>query len=387
MTRRYLILVAALLIQSCLGATYAWSVFVQPLKACTGLGQGPIQLPFSVFYFVFPATMACSGRLLARVGPRLCALFGGILFAMGWLLAGLSKSHFLLTVLGIGLFGGVGVGLAYVVPIAVCILWFPRHKGLVTGIAVAGFGGGAALVSQVGGFLMANFHFTPYQTFFFFGLLFLPVVGLAALALQPPAGQELRRSSRISGRSLLAERPFRILYLCMFAGLAAGFAVNANLKEFYIGGSIRAGVTAVGCFAIANALGRITWGWVFDRVTSTHAIQSNLLIQALVLFASPWILQSNSGLLLFAILTGFNYGGVLVVYASSVARTWGAVRVAQVYGWLFTANIPAALSPLAAGHGFDQWGSFTPSLWMIAVLLVLASRIARKAAGIRKEEV
>ena len=62
---------------------------------------------------------------------------------------GWGNIHFSFTVLGIGLLGGVGVGFAYLVPIATCILWFPRHRGLVTGIAVAGFGGGAALIAQV----------------------------------------------------------------------------------------------------------------------------------------------------------------------------------------------------------------------------------------------
>lgn len=139
---RYLILVCAVLMQVCLGATYSWSVYVQPLKTLTGLAQGPVQIPFTVFYFVFPLTMMVAGGFLPRIGPRRSAMAGGLLFGGGWLLAGLGSHSFIFTVMGIGALAGVGAGMAYIVPIAVCIRWFPKSKGLVTGIAVAGFGGG-----------------------------------------------------------------------------------------------------------------------------------------------------------------------------------------------------------------------------------------------------
>src|ERR1039458_4581912 len=106
--------------QMCLGATYSWSVYVKPLKQLTGLSQGLIQLPFSVFYFVFPATILASGSfLIPRFGPRRCAVAGGLVFGGGWLAASLGASHFAFTVTGIGVLGGLGAGLAYLVPITV----------------------------------------------------------------------------------------------------------------------------------------------------------------------------------------------------------------------------------------------------------------------------
>ena len=100
---------------------------------------------------------------------------------------------------------------------------------------------------------------------------------------------------------------------------------------------------------------------------------ANLLCQALVLFLAPWMLVSSWGLLLFAGLTGFNYGGVLVLYASSVAHIWGSAALGQVYGLLFSANVPAALAPVLAGLLFDTTGSFTPALCLIALLIVAAA--------------
>ena len=169
---------------------------------------------------------------------------------------------------------------------------------------------------------------------------------------------------------VLRDRAFVFLYLAMFAGLAAGFAVNANMKELYTGTGVHAGVKAVAAFALANAAGRITWGWIFDRGRSVVILQTNLLFQAALLLLHGFILRSETGLAAFAALAGFNYGGILVLYASAAAERWGSERLSQIYGWLFSANIPAAASPIIAGIAFDHLGSFSPVLWGIGGLMV-----------------
>ncbi|HCY88516.1 MAG TPA: MFS transporter [Desulfobacteraceae bacterium] len=382
---RYLILVCAVLMQVCLGATYSWSVYVQPLKALTGLAQGPVQIPFTMFYFAFPLTMMIAGQFLPRVGPRRSAMAGGLLFGGGWLLAGLGSHSFILTVLGIGLLAGVGAGMAYIVPIAVCIRWFPKSKGLVTGIAVAGFGGGAAMVSQAGGYMINTMGFSPFNTFFVFGTLFLcTVVAAGAMMRFPKTDAAAGTGTRLAPRQVLGHLNFRILYFAMFIGLAAGFAVNANLKELYQGGpdAVGLGITAVSLFALANAAGRVIWGAVFDRIEAATAIQANLMFQAAVLGLAPLLLKTSFGFLIVALVTGFNYGGVLVIYVSSASRSWGAGNIGQVYGWLFTSNIPASLSPILAGFVFDRFHHFTPALISLAGLLAGCALMIRRRSGV-----
>jgi OFA family oxalate/formate antiporter-like MFS transporter len=274
----------------------------------------------------------------------------------------------------------VGVGFAYIVPIATCIRWFPDRKGLVTGIAVAGFGGGAALVSQIGAWLMHDLHLTPFATFACFGAGFLTIVIPAGWTMRNPPGDTQVHRPKLEARSVVISAPFILLYLAMFAGLAAGFTVNANLKELYTGGGPLLGVTAVSLFALTNALGRVSWGALFDRFSAVRMLQANLLLQAGLLLAAPLILFGSTGLLFFAALAGFNYGGILVLYASSAARIWGAEQVGQVYGWLFSANIPAAIFPVLAGYGFDRWRSFTIPLCTIAAMLVVAALGAQRLA-------
>ena len=147
-----------------------------------------------------------------------------------------------------------------------------------------------------------------------------------------------------------------------------------------------AGVNAVSAFALANAAGRIAWGWFFDRFRGGFTVNANLLFQATVFLLAPWTLVSERGLILFAVLSGFNYGGVLVLYASSVAHRWGNDAVGRVYGMLFSANVPAALAPLAAGLVFDVTGGFTVALWSLSALMIFAAALllrlpANDAAG------
>ncbi len=155
--------------------------------------------------------------------------------------------------------------------------------------------------------------------------------------------------------------------------------MNANLRDLCPAAGIGAGIAAVSLFAVANALGRILWGVLFDRVGSGTAVQANLLCQAGVLLCGRWLLGSEAGLVCFAVLTGLNYGGVLVVYASTSARIWGDRAVGQVYGWLFSANVPAALAPLLAGFVFDRYGDFTVVLWGLGLLLLFAALWVRRS--------
>jgi OFA family oxalate/formate antiporter-like MFS transporter len=368
--RRYSILLGAVALQLCLGATYSWSVFVKPLRELSGLSQANAQLPFSVFYFSFPLALLFSGHAIRRFGPARTAAAGGLLFGSGWMLASLGSASFVLTVAGIGLLAGIGVGLAYVVPITVLVRWFPKQKGLVTGVAVSGFGAGAALISQIAGFLISTPGYTPYTAFGLLGSAFLFIAFGSGLLMKFPRGSSEQHSPLLPTREILARSEFRLLYLIMIGALAAGFSVNANMKELFPAGGMATGILGVSFFALANAVGRVVWGAFFDRSSASVALRANLIAQAIVLLSSPWLLTSRGGFLTLAIAAGFNYGGVLVLFAATVTHVWGAEYVGQVYGMLFSANILAAPAPLLAGLWYDATNNFTWFFCFLAVLLI-----------------
>lgn len=371
---RWLVLPAAVLMQICLGATYSWAAYVGALREATGLGQAAVQAPYAVFYYVFPMTMAVLASVPFRLPRRAKAVVGGLLFGGAWVAAGFTASDFRLTTLCIGVLGGIGAGLAYLVPVATAVAWFPRHKGLVTGIAVAGFGGGAALLGTVADHLLARPGWTPHEVLRTLGMVYVAVVPLAGLVMRQPPGEASASTSRVPAREVLGGRAFWILFLTFSVGLAAGLAVNGNLRQ--LGRAAAGAVSLVPLFALCNAAGRILWGAIADRVSPPVSIVANLVVWGGILAAGPFLTGSLGGLRVFAAAAGFVYGGVLVVHPSAVVRRWGPDAFTRVYGWLATGHFLSATAPPLAGWAFDRTGSFTLPLMVLAGLAAAAAGIA-----------
>ena len=371
---KYVILVSAVLLQACFGATYSWAVFVEPLKQMFQKGQAAAQLPFSIFYIFFPFTMIFSGYILDKTGIRKAVIAGIAIFGLGWILSGLFGRNIPMISLGIGLIGGIGVGIGYVIPIKVCVQWFPRRRGLATGLAVAGFGGGAAILSHLARYLMEAHGSSPLQVFKIFGGIYICVGILCGLLLKSPEAVESPQSSRVEIKSVLKDKTFLLLYTGMFAGLFGGFAIIANLKHIFAHATPLMGATAVSFFAVFNALGRIIWGGIFDRTKGKIVIIANLMFQALVLLTQSLFVKSAFSLYIFAGFAGFNYGGVLVLYASEVGHVWGAEKLPKIYGMIFSANILASLSPMFAGVMYDMSsGNFNLACILIALYMSASS--------------
>ena len=187
---RSMVVVGALLIQLSLGAIYAWSVFTKPLVV-EGWSRAQTQAVFSAGLALFAIIMVLAGRALPKVGPRKLAMWGGGVLGLGYVLAGvLGSTNFWVLFICIGVIGGSGIGLAYVVPIAVGMRWFPDKKGFITGLAVAGFGFGAMLWVKLAGswgHLIENIGLG--NTFIIYGILFFLTVTIGGLWMVfPPAG-------------------------------------------------------------------------------------------------------------------------------------------------------------------------------------------------------
>ena len=151
---RWLVVTGAILIQLALGAIYAWSVFTARLTDLSGpyaFSASETAWVFSAGLATFAIVMVLAGRILPRSGPRTLAIAGGLLLGAGYILGGIFGQSFWVQLLAIGVISGAGIGLAYVVPIAVCVKWFPDKKGMITGLAVAGFGFGATIWVKLAG--------------------------------------------------------------------------------------------------------------------------------------------------------------------------------------------------------------------------------------------
>ena len=189
---RWLILVAAVLVQLAIGAVYAWSVFAKAMQEQEAFGWSKAQsaVPFTVVIGMIFVGSYIGGRIQDRKGPRIVALVGGVIYSLGVILASFADAdRFWLLVLGYGILGGFGLGMVYIVPIAMLQKWFPDKPGLITGIAVAGFGFGAVITAPLGQQLINNTPDTPTKAFLPLGIGYLvAILAGATLLPEPPEG-------------------------------------------------------------------------------------------------------------------------------------------------------------------------------------------------------
>src|SRR5204862_5240973 len=183
---RWVIAIAGVCLQIALGAVYAWSVFRVPLAKQFGWSISEITLTFTICILVLGFAAFFGGLWLNRKGPRIVALTGGALYGVGVFLASFSQSLSWLY-LTYGVIGGIGLGFGYIVPVAVLVKWFPDRRGLITGVAVGGFGAGALVSAPVATRLIESVG--VLRTFAYLGVAFLVVTVLAGSFMRnPPVG-------------------------------------------------------------------------------------------------------------------------------------------------------------------------------------------------------
>ncbi len=404
---RWLVVVGAVLIQLALGAIYAWSVFTALLTDPAGpyaFSASQAAWIFSAGLATFAIVMILAGRWQAKAGPTIVAFTGGLVLGAGYILGGLLGSGFWAQLFFIGIVGGAGIGLAYVVPIAVGIKWFPDKKGVITGLAVAGFGFGATIWvkladSWFGGLLnTATLFGLPgvQSVFVIYGVLFaLLVMGGSLVMFNPPAGyrpagwtppppspDHATGADDLTPREMLRRPQFYLLWtLFMFSALA-GLMVIYCIRLFGMDALAYHGVenaalvtgTAMAWYAIFNGLGRIAWGAISDRMGRRAAIIAMLIAQGIVLLAIYHGFISagaSAGFIVAAALIGFNFGGNFALFPAATADYFGDRNVGTNYGYVFTAyGIAGILGPQLAGLFRDAAGATaTPIFWMAPFLI------------------
>ena len=384
---RWVIAIAGIFMQVALGAVYAWSVFRVPLAKQFGWSISEVTLTFTISIFVLGIAAFFGGLWLNRTGPRVVALVGGALYGIGVFLASFSANKLWWLYLSYGLIGGIGLGFAYIVPVAVLVKWFPDRRGLITGIAVGGFGAGALITAPVATQLIQSVG--VLTTFAYLGIAYLIVTVVAGLFMQnPPDGWKpegwtptaLETRQRAGHDYTLSDAlktwQWYALWLLLFLNTFAGISIisqEAPIFQELVKVSAVVAASMVGVASIGNAVGRVFWAWVSDAISRRATFFVIFLIQ-IFLF---WFLPNITGVTLMTILTFIVlmcYGGGFGTMPAFAADYFGPKNVGPIYGLMLTAwGVASAVGPLLIAYMRETTGSYHGALHIIAVVMAISA--------------
>src|SRR4030081_2902763 len=386
MTNRWSIAVAGVLLQVALGAVYAWSVFRAPLTKQFGWSISEVTLTFTISIFVLGIAAFFGGLWLNRVGPRVVALTGGFLYGLGVFLASFSDHKLWWLYLSYGVIGGVGLGFGYIVPVAVLVKWFPDRRGLITGIAVGGFGAGALITAPLATRLIQTVG--VLQTFAYLGIAFLIVTVISGSFMQnPPEGwrpegwsptatQAAQRAKRdYTLPEALASWQWWALWFLLFLNTSAGISVISQEAPLFqelarVTAVVAAGM--VGVVSLGNALGRVFWAWASDVITRKATFFVMFLVQALLFWSLPNI-TSATILTVVAFIILLCYGGGFGTMPAFAADYFGAKNVGPIYGLMLTAwGFASAFGPLLIAYMRQSSGTYHGALHTIAGIVAVS---------------
>ena len=396
---------AAIAVQMCIGQVYAFSVFNKPLGALRSLDvakhtiddwtPGQIGWTFSIAIVLLGLSAAVFGKWLERVGPRKAMLASSLCFGGGFLIAsyGVHLHSLALVYFGYGFVGGIGLGIGYISPVSTLIKWFPDRKGVATGMAIMGFGGGAMIGSPLANNLMTHFKDSAPMgvapTFIVMGLIYLVFMQFGVWTIRVPADDwkpegyvpstehnDLITTANVSADNAIKTPQFWLLWVVLLANVTAGIGVletaSPLIQETFSDTAMGAGkgVTAaaaagfVGLLSLFNLLGRFFWSSASDKLgrKTAYAIYFGL---GILLYALIPTLGHNLQLTLFVVVACViisMYGGGFATAPAYLSDLFGKFQVGAIHGRLLTAwSTAGVLGPLIVHslHERRQAASFT----------------------------
>jgi OFA family oxalate/formate antiporter-like MFS transporter len=406
--RAWIVTFAGTAINLCLGILYAWSVWKANLigtaehpagTAMAGRNEGWTYLTkaegtwaYSICGFVFAVFMIAGGRLQDRYGPKIGATGGGLFLAAGCILAGLMKSYLGL-ILGFGILGGVGMGLAYAATTPAAVKWFgPHQRGFIVGLVVGGYGGAAIYISPLAKYLIDEYGISG--SFIGLGVFFAVVVIFAGQLLSwpdadyvpppsPDAAAGLQTTmTRVnwSAPAMVQTVQFYALVFLFFGSAQSGLLVIGNAAPMLNDTAKTVAFLAANAWLLSsygglvNAVGRVGTGLYSDKIGRTNAYVINGAVSALCLFLTPWIMRTGNVYLLFLAvgIAYWQYGGGLSLLPAFTADFFGSKNLGFNYGLVFIGWGVSFVVSQIAGYIEDLSGSLDFAFYLSGGLLMLA---------------
>jgi MFS family permease len=411
---RWLIPPAALAVHLCIGQVYAFSVFNDPLTRLIGVSaSAPEDWKLSTIGWIYSLAIvflglsaAFGGKWLEKVGPRRTMFTAACCFGGGFILSaiGVHFHQIWLLYLGYGVLGGCGLGLGYVSPVSTLIKWFPDRRGMATGMAIMGFGGGAMIGSPLGVTLMKHFASDTgvgvMETFAVMGVVYFisMVIGSLAIRIPPPDWKPEGWTPPTTTKKMVTTRhvhidealktpQFYLLWAILCLNVTAGIGIlgqaSVMIQEMFKGViTPEAAAGFVGLLSLFNMAGRFVWSSASDFFGRKNTY---FLFFALGTFLYSMLptLSGQGNIVLFiaasAVILSM-YGGGFSTIPAYLADIFGTRYVGGIHGRLLTAWATAGvLGPVLVNyireyqleHGVAKADAYTTTLYIMAGLLTL----------------
>ncbi|MBU9546123.1 OFA family MFS transporter [Burkholderia multivorans] len=412
---RWMVPPAALAVHLCIGQAYAFSVFNGPLTKVIGITESApddwslttLGWIFSLAIFFLGLSAAFAGKWLERVGPRRTMLTAACCFGGGFLISALGvKLHqVMLLYLGYGVVGGIGLGLGYVSPVSTLIRWFPDRRGMATGMAIMGFGGGAMIAAPMSVALMNHFKTATSvgvaETFVVLGIAYFISMSIGALAIRVPAAgwkpagwtppavtkHKMITSNHVHIDEALKTPQFYLIWLVLFLNVTAGIGIigqaSVMIQESFKGAvSAAAAAGFVGLLSLFNMGGRFVWASASDWVGRKNTYFIFFAFGAVLYFCAP-LFASSGQIALFVLafcLILSMYGGGFSTVPAYLADMFGTAYVGGIHGRLLTAWAAAGIAgpvlvnyirAYEVAHGVVKADAYIMTVHIMASLLVI----------------
>lgn len=368
-------LLGSLLVLLILGSVYAWSLFNLPLSEKYGMDLGSVALTFGIMTLFLAIGSSVSGFLKLRIGMQNVVALSAVFVGAGLLLAAFAPNMWVLY-LSAGVLLGIGDGLGYMLVLTNCVKFFPKTKGLVSGLCIGAYGLGSLLFKSVDSYLLE--HYSLEVALLTWGIISAVAVTAGALLIY----DAMKQSSVVSAASHSAREydlknavhtlPYWLLSLMFFVDCMAGLyviGVASNLGTALLSLSPAEAASAVSVVALANIAGRLMIGWLSDRLPRIRLItfdQALSLVAVLMLLFLPL----NTTMFFAAVaMIAFAFGGTLTVYPSLISDFFGIKNLAKNYGLLY---LGFGLGSLCGSVIALVFGSFTFTFYVMSVLLIAA---------------
>ena len=368
---RWAILVAAIVTNICCGTLYAWSVFANPLGQLFGWAPPALALAFTINHGLSPVASTAGGFVQDRLGAKNGMIIGGLMFSIGLILTG-TVSQVGMLYLTYSVLAGTGGAFIYCANLGNTVKFFPDKRGLASGLCAAGYGCGAMIVAPIASALIIKFG--VLATFQILGVVFFVVIAICCTVVKKapagyqPAGWEPPATSvnksgtvNVVWHKMIRDIVWWMVLMMMFCGTMSGLMILAHASPI---GQLMYELTPmkaaffVSVITLANALGRIGFGGVSDRIGRSNTIMVMYIVSALSLLNLAFT-HSVAGFVVSGVGVGAVFGGFMGTMPTIISERYGLKNFGVNYGITFVGLSMAALTgPLSAAKVRVATGSY-----------------------------